>query len=164
MVQERGMFEHPLSQVSHFSSCQFCEGARKFRSDILKGLANRPIEVFDLKNVTAVRFMDKNGRSGLPEVQELLKNETFLLGDNPAGGLHTERLYRNECIVKVSRRYCININGTLTCVDPSSHLCWPRGCYYGYALPDGSQNLWEQIQAGIRHICPTGTGCCCGES
>jgi hypothetical protein len=114
MVQERGMFEHSPGQVSHLSSCQFCEGARKFRSDILKGLANRPIEVFDLKNVTAVQFMDKNGRNGLPEVRELLKNENFLLGDNPAGGLHTERLYRNECIVKVSHQYCININGALT--------------------------------------------------
>lgn len=114
MVQERGVFNPSLGQLSHFQSCQFCEGARKFRSDILKGLANRPVEVFDLKNVTVVQFMDKNRRSGFPEVCDLLKNENFLLGDTPAGGLNTERLYRNECIVKVSHRYCVNTNRALT--------------------------------------------------
>jgi hypothetical protein len=95
-----------------FTFSQFREGARKIRGDILKGLANRPIEVFALSSITAVQFMDKNSRSGWPEIQELLKNDSFLLGDNP--GMNTERLYRSECIVRVGHWYCIDINKLLT--------------------------------------------------
>jgi hypothetical protein len=106
--------------------------------------------------------MDKASRPHLPQVKDLLLDDNFLLG--PGNGKKVERIYRHDCIVKVS---LVSIGNQLTHIkwaDSSSHVLGTASCDHRRALQDGPNHLRIKVQRKICQSRAVSGSCSCGKS
>lgn len=116
----------------------------------------------ELFGINMDKFMDKASRPHLPQVKDLLLDDNFLLGSG--NGKKVERIYRHDCIVKVS---LFSIGTQLTHMkwaDSPSHVLGTASCNHRRALQDGPNHLRIKVQRKICLSRAVSGSCSCGKS